>query len=176
MSSASTGSASTETPASAAGHAGPVKAPPAARLQSLDAYRGLIMVSLAFGGFGLAATARNHLKVDPDAGLWRAVAHQFEHVDWRGGSYWDLIQPSFMFMVGVSMAYSYVKRQSEGQSWVRMFGHACWRALVLVALGIFLTSNSRPATDWSLMNVLCQIGLGYPFLFQIGRASCRERV
>ena len=72
-----------------------------ARLLSLDAYRGLIMVSLAFNGFGLAATARNHLKADPDSGLWRAIYYQFEHVDWTGGGYWDLIQPSFMFMVGV---------------------------------------------------------------------------
>lgn len=147
----------------------------AARLQSLDAYRGLIMVSLAFNAFGLAATARNHLKADPDSGFWRAVAHQFEHVEWLGCSYWDLIQPSFMFMVGVSMAYSYVKRQSEGQSWARMFGHACWRGVALVALGIFLTSNSRPATEWSLMNVLCQIGLGYPFLFLLWRRTPRTQ-
>ena len=69
-----------------------------ARLQSLDTYRGLIMVSLAFNGFGLAAAARNHLKAEPDSGFWRAIYHQFEHVDWVGGGYWDLIQPSFMFM------------------------------------------------------------------------------
>ena len=77
------------------------------RLQSLDVYRGLIMVTLAFNGFGLAATARNHLKSAPDSSFWQAVYHQFEHVEWIGCSFWDLIQPSFMFMVGVSMAYSY---------------------------------------------------------------------
>ena len=38
-----------------------VAPPPAARLVSLDAFRGFIMVCLSFGGFGLAATARNHL-------------------------------------------------------------------------------------------------------------------
>jgi heparan-alpha-glucosaminide N-acetyltransferase len=171
MSPAPTPSVSSGTAVAAA----PASPPAAARLQSLDAYRGLIMVSLAFGGFGLAATARNHLKTDPDSGFWRAVGHQFEHAEWLGCSYWDLIQPSFMFMVGVSMAYSYVKRQSEGQSWARMFGHACWRALILVALGIFLTSNSRPSTDWSLMNVLCQIGLGYPFLFLLWRRTLRTQ-
>ncbi len=144
-----------------------------ARLLSLDAYRGLIMVSLAFNGFGLAATARNHLKTDPDSGLWRAIYYQFEHVDWTGGGYWDLIQPSFMFMVGVSMAYSYVRRQAEGQSWARMFGHACWRGVALALLGIFLISNSRPSTEWSLMNVLTQIGLGYPFLFLLWGRSVR---
>jgi predicted acyltransferase len=145
----------------------PVAAPLSDRLQSLDVYRGLIMISLACNGFGLAATARNHLKAEPDSGFWRVILHQFEHAEWRGGGYWDLIQPSFMFMVGVSMAYSYVRRQREGESWGRMFGHACWRSVALAALGIFLISNGRNGTEWSLMNVLTQIGLGYPFLFML---------
>lgn len=151
----------------------PVPAPLTDRLQSLDVYRGLIMISLACNGFGLAATARNHLKADPDSGFWGLVLHQFEHAEWRGGGYWDLIQPSFMFMVGVSMAYSYVRRQREGQAWGRMFGHACWRAVALAALGIFLISNGRNGTEWSLMNVLTQIGLGYPFLFLLWGRSPR---
>ncbi|MBI5766546.1 MAG: DUF5009 domain-containing protein [Verrucomicrobia bacterium] len=156
----------------------PASPPPAAstRLQSLDAYRGLIMVTLAFNGFGLAATARNHLQADPQSGFWQAVYHQFEHVEWVGCGYWDLIQPSFMFMVGVSMAYSYVNRQREGQSWARMFGHACWRAVVLVLLGIFLTSNGARATGWQFMNVLSQIGLGYAFLFLLWGRSLRAQV
>ena len=147
-----------------------------ARLQSLDVYRGLIMVSLAFNGFGLAATARNHLKAHPDSGFWQAVAHQFEHVEWMGCSYWDLIQPSFMFMVGVSMAYSYVNRQRQGHSWGQMFAHACWRAVVLIALGIFLISNSARSTNWMLTNVLTQIGLGYPFLFLLWGRSLRTHI
>jgi heparan-alpha-glucosaminide N-acetyltransferase len=149
---------------------------PATRLQSLDAYRGLIMVTLAFNGFGLAATARNHLRGAPDSGFWQAVYHQFEHVNWVGGGYWDLIQPSFMFMVGVSMAYSYVNRQRAGQSWGRMLGHASWRAVVLIALGIFLTSNSSRSTNWQFMNVLTQIGLGYAFLFLLWQRSVRTHV
>jgi heparan-alpha-glucosaminide N-acetyltransferase len=146
------------------------------RLQSLDAYRGLIMVTLAFKGFGLAATAQNHLAANPDSGFWRAVYHQFEHVEWTGGGYWDLIQPSFMFMVGVSMAFSYLKRQREGQSWGRMFGHASWRAVVLIFLGIFLISNSRKSTEWMLTNVLTQIGLGYPFLFLLWGRSRKTHI
>jgi len=78
-----------------------------------------------------------------------------------------------MFMVGVSMAYSYVRRQREGQSWSRMFGHACWRALALIALAVFLSSASSRATNWTFMNVLAQIGLGYPFLFLLWGRSPR---
>lgn len=150
--------------------------PIAERLQSLDAYRGLIMVTLAFHGFGLRDTALNYLNRTPDSGFWRAVYYHFEHVEWIGCGYWDLIQPSFMFMVGVSMAYSYVKRQREGQSWGRMFAHACGRAVILMALGIFLISNSRRSTEWMLTNVLTQIGLGYAFLFLLWGRSLRTHV
>lgn len=172
------------TPAPAPLAPGPVAATPVAtitvtspaaapRLQSLDAYRGLIMVALAFNGFGLAATARNHLSDNPGSAFWQAVHHQFEHVEWAGGGFWDLIQPSFMFMVGVAMAFSYLKRQAAGQSWTRMFGHAIVRSLVLVLLGIFLISNGRDSTVWMLTNVLTQIGLGYPFLFLLWGRSPR---
>lgn len=134
------------------------------RLLSLDVYRGLIMVTLAFGGFGLARTASLHLAENPESGVWSFLQYQTTHVQWIGCSYWDLIQPSFMFMVGLSMAYSYVKRQREGHSYRRMLGHAMGRSLILIALGIFLTSGG-PLTRWWFTNVLTQIGLGYTFLF-----------
>ncbi len=123
------------------------------------------MVSLAFVGFGLADTAKNHLKDNPDSPVWQNVKYQFTHVEWLGCSYWDLIQPSFMFMVGVSMAYSYSKRKRQGHSYPRMLGHAVWRSIVLILLSIFLMSINKPHTNWTFMNVLAQIGLGYTFLF-----------
>ncbi len=145
------------------------------RLGSLDAYRGLIMVTLAFEGFGLAGAAAKHLEGQPESTVWSAVRYQFSHASWVGCSYWDLIQPSFMFMVGVSMAFSYAKRGTLGQSWPRMLAHAMWRSIVLVALGIFLISNWDDTTSWSLMNVLTQIGLGYTFLFLLWRRSFRAQ-
>ena len=145
------------------------------RLRSLDAYRGLIMITLSFAGFGLAATAKNHLRADADASFWQVVQYQFSHAQWVGCSYWDLIQPSFMFMVGVSMAYSYAKRQRLGHSYRRMLGHAAWRSLVLIFLGIFLISNWRGSTNWSLMNVLTQMGLGYTFLFLLWGRTFRTQ-
>src|SRR5947209_879300 len=58
------------------------------RLVSLDVYRGVIMITLAFNGFGLAATATNHLRDNPNSELWTAVHHHFEHVEWTGCGYW----------------------------------------------------------------------------------------
>lgn len=138
--------------------------PKSPRLLSLDVYRGLIMITLAFNGFGLARTASLHLQDNPDSWFWTFIRFHTTHVEWLGCSYWDLIQPSFMFMVGLSMAYSYVKRQRMGHTYERMLGHAFVRSLILIFLGIFLTS-SGPLTRWWMTNVLTQMGLGYTFLF-----------
>ena len=80
-----------------------------------------------------------------------------------------------MFMVGVSMAYSYAKRQRLGHSYPRMLLHAVWRSLVLIFLGIFLISNWSSSTNWSFMNVLTQIGLGYTCLFLLWGRSFRTQ-
>jgi len=145
------------------------------RLKSLDTYRGLIMVTLAFGGFGLAGTAAQQLKASPNSQFWAIVQNQFVHAQWAGCRVWDMIQPSFMFMVGVSMAYSYAKRKRTGHSYVRMLSHAVWRSVVLVFLGVFLSSNGRRSINWTFANVLCQIGLGYSFLFLLWRRSFRTQ-
>ena len=77
------------------------------RLVSLDAYRGLTMLAMASGGLGLHRVAENFPDESP---FWQVVGYQFEHVEWVGCAAWDLIQPSFMFMVGVAMAYSCASR------------------------------------------------------------------
>jgi len=152
--------------------AGPI---PTERLKSLDAYRGLIMVVLAFGGFGLAGTAGLQLNTNPDSQVWAIVQNQLVHAQWAGCRCWDMIQPSFMFMVGVSLAYSYAKRKRIGHSYVRMLSHAAWRSIVLVFLGVFLSSNGQRSINWTFANVLCQIGLGYFFLFLLWRRSLRTQ-
>ncbi len=149
------------------------------RLESLDAYRGFIMLAMASGGFAFSAVAASEAAMNQFDGteyetytgawktLWQTLAYQFSHTAWTGCSFWDLIQPSFMFMVGVAMPYSYARRTMFGQSHIRMFLHVLWRSFVLVALGVFLSSNSSTdkQTDFIFTNVLAQIGLGYSFLY-----------
>lgn len=131
------------------------------RLVSLDAYRGAIMLLMASSGLGLAQVARQF----PDHGLWQFLGHQTEHAPWAGFRLWDIIQPAFMFMVGVALPWSIANRRARGQSLGRMFGHAIWRALALVLLAVFLTSAWSRQTVWVFTNVLAQIGLGYPVVF-----------
>ncbi len=49
--------------------------------------------------------------------------------------------------------------------------HTLFRSLVLVVLGVFLSSNGAAQTNFTYVNVLTQIGLGYPLLYLLnGRA------
>jgi heparan-alpha-glucosaminide N-acetyltransferase len=109
----------------------------------------------------------------PDSKVWGWVAYNTSHVQWTGWSLWDLIQPSFMFMVGVALPWSLEKRRATGQKPAMMWLHALWRSLLLVALGIFLRSVGRSQTNFTFEDVLTQIGLGYPILF--GLAWLRPR-
>jgi len=131
------------------------------RLVALDAYRGAIVLLMASSGFGLPQVAKSF----PDSTLWNFLGHEFDHAAWTGCTLWDLIQPAFMFMVGVALPWSISNRQARGQSFGAMVGHALSRAFALVLLAVFLTSAWSKRTEWVFTNVLAQIGLGYPFLF-----------
>jgi heparan-alpha-glucosaminide N-acetyltransferase len=144
------------------------------RLMGLDAYRGFIMLVMASAGFTLAKVATHH----PESAPWEMLAYQLDHVPWRGGGFWDLIQPSFMFMVGVAMPFSYADRRARGQSWSQLFRHALGRSLTLIALGIFLSSagGKSTQTNFTFVNVLTQIGLGYMVVFLLLGRSPRVQV
>jgi predicted acyltransferase len=146
-----------------------IERPVPARLHSLDAFRGLVMLMMASAGLGVAAIAKAH----PDSRVLAWLGHNSDHAAWVGCTLWDLIQPAFMFMVGVAVPFSIASRQSRGQSFARMFAHALWRSLLLVLLGVYLASNWGRRTNWLFTNVLAQIGLGYPFLFVLAFTKTR---
>lgn len=130
------------------------------------------MFALATGGLGLAKVAQNL----PENGFLQFLKFNVTHPEWSsqfhwiGFSLWDMIQPAFMFMVGVSMPYSYEKRKKIGHSFAKRLRHAWVRAVLLTLLGVFLQSTGRAETNWIFINVLSQIGLGYGFLFfMVGR-------
>jgi heparan-alpha-glucosaminide N-acetyltransferase len=144
--------------------------PSSPRNVAVDAYRGFVMVLMMAEVLRLARVAHAF----PDSRFWAILAFNQTHVPWAGCSLHDLIQPSFSFLVGVALPYSLARRQSSGAPFGRLFGHALWRAFVLVALGIFLRSIDKPQTYFTFEDTLTQIGLGYPILFWLGTRS--ERV
>lgn len=101
-------------------------------------------------------------------GFWSILCRHQSHVDWTGCVLHDLIQPSFSFLVGVALPFSIASRQARGQGFGNLFGHAFFRALGLVLLGVWLRSTHSTQTRWTFEDTLSQIGLGYLFLFGIG--------
>lgn len=154
-----------------------------ARLVSLDAYRGFIMTMLAANGFGILAFSRiaedAPVWQSHDRSWWQQLAVHFDHPVWvsmmgsAGVSFWDLIQPAFMFMVGVSMPFSYGRREMQGQGSFGRMLHALLRSVVLILLGVFLSSTGSDRTHWVFPNVLSQIGLGYFFAWMLLNTSTR---
>ncbi|MEI6236468.1 MAG: hypothetical protein WCT04_25710 [Planctomycetota bacterium] len=141
----------------------PAEAAPG-RLQALDAYRGLIMLTLLTRG--LFAPLKEH----PNA-FWKWLAVQNNHVDWAGCVYWDMIQPSFMFMVGVAMPFAFARRTQLGDSWTKQLFHTLFRAFNLIAIGIILDNIGRDTVQIGFIRVLQQIAPGYVFaFFLLGRS------
>lgn len=135
-----------------------------ARVMALDAYRGFVMLLMMAEVLHLARVAR----ALPGSWFWAILAYNQTHVDWAGCSLHDLIQPSFSFLVGVALPYSLASRMAKGATFGKMFVHALWRSLLLIALGIFLRSMDSTQTNFTFEDTLTQIGLGYPFLFLLG--------
>jgi heparan-alpha-glucosaminide N-acetyltransferase len=72
------------------------------RLASMDAYRGLVMLLMAGEVLRFGAVAEKL----PGNGFWSLLARNQDHVEWRGCTLHDLIQPSFSFLVGVALPWS----------------------------------------------------------------------
>lgn len=135
------------------------------RLVSLDLFRGLIMFLLtaeaagvydALGGF-TAGT------------LFEPMIRQFHHHPWNGLRFWDLIQPYFMFIVGVAMVFSLEKRWARGATWADTFRHIAYRCFVLFWLGVILHCGYSGALVWELWNVLTQLSVTIMVAFLLFR-------
>lgn len=136
------------------------------RYLALDAYRGFIMFILVSGGFGLAALAKNR-----PAYAW--IAGQFDHKPWEWIAFWDLIQPAFMFMVGVAMPFALDARAARGADRSQLFRHVAVRSLRLILMSQILMSISAGRLHFQLINVLAQIGLTYFLCYLIMQLEFR---
>ncbi|MFC1551038.1 acyltransferase family protein [Candidatus Latescibacterota bacterium] len=138
------------------------------RLTSLDAFRGLTMILLVSEAFGIP-----HLRHTPGLGMF---ARQFTHHPWNGLYFWDLIQPFFMFIVGVAMPFSFMKRWERGESWGSTLLHVMRRSVVLFSLGVILHCAYSGRLVWELWNVLTQLSVTYFIAFLFMRKSIRTQL
>jgi predicted acyltransferase len=132
------------------------------RLLSLDFYRGLTMF-LLIAEFSYLF----EFLISPElqGTLVHTIAEQFHHVEWEGLHFWDLIQPFFMFIVGVSMPLSFSKRMARGDTFNQLRKHAFKRAFLLLLLGWALYCIDPEKIVFRFQNVLAQLAVAYIFAF-----------
>lgn len=124
------------------------------RLFSLDVYRGLVMTLLVAEGARVYDTL-----YELDAPWAKPIAGQFMHAPWSGLTFWDLVQPAFMFIVGVSMVFSMRKRAERGDSRAARFGHILKRCVILFLLGTGLHCLYAGELVFEFWNVLTQLSV-----------------
>lgn len=130
--------------------------PASDRLLSLDFFRGITMFLLVAEGTELW----NVLVHEPIAGTFlESIFRQFHHHPWHGLRFWDLIQPFFMFIVGVAMPFSYAKRLKRGDSKRKITKHIIQRSIILLAFGVGLHCVYNHKLVWELWNVLSQLSM-----------------
>ena len=127
------------------------------RLLSIDALRGFDMLLISGGGTFLVLLENNTGLASID---W--IANQLKHPAWNGFTFYDFIFPLFLFIAGVSMAFSLNKGIEMGLSKAELYRKAFWRMLILVILGIL--DKNQPVTFFEpsqirVASVLGRIGV-----------------
>ena len=148
----------------------PLAATPYRRYQSVDALRGLDMLCI----IGLDTLFSSLAKAWPDAATI-FLKMQMHHSAWIGLRFYDLIFPLFIFLVGVSLAFSFSKMQAQ-----RGFRGTLWRILrrgaVLYLLGILMYGGlSMGISGVRLCGVLQRIAICYVVAALLLLAGLRVR-
>lgn len=139
------------------------------RMQSVDFFRGFTMF-LLIGEFSGLFEA---LSAPPLDGMLADLVLQFHHHPWNGLRFWDLIQPFFMLIVGVSLALSTQNRLQKGASQKELHQHVIQRSLLLLFLGWGLYCIDEGSITWRFQNVLAQLAFTYPLAYLIMHKSFR---
>ncbi|MCB0656741.1 MAG: DUF5009 domain-containing protein [Saprospiraceae bacterium] len=123
------------------------------RLISLDFMRGLIMVLLMLESTYLYS----HLNEFFPTGLGHLIFRQFEHHRWHGLRFWDLIQPGFMYIAGVAMAFSLHRQKRDGKNWNERFRKSLRRSGWLFFWGVLDYAVRGDHLSFELWDVLTQL-------------------
>lgn len=143
------------------------------RLLSLDFFRGFTM-------FLLIAEFTHLFTYMTDPAIEGTIIHfigrQFHHHPWNGLRPWDLVQPFFMFIVGVAIPLSFAKRVKHGDSYSQILRHVIKRAFLLLLFGWALYCIEPGKIVFRFQNVLAQLSVTYLIAFLIMRKSVKTQI
>ena len=145
---------------------------PQGRLLSLDFFRGFTMFLL----IGEFTELFNYL-IDPKLPSFvRFIGEQLHHHPWHGLHFWDLVQPSFMFIVGVALVYSVANREKKGYSPQLIRKHAIIRSFLLLLLGWMLYCIVPGHITFRFQNVLAQMSFTYIVAFFLMKKDIKIQI
>lgn len=151
----------------------PEASPARERLFSLDFFRGLTMFLLIGESTYLYARL-----VDPalQGTVLYAIGNQLHHHPWAGLRFWDLVQPFFMFIVGVAMAFSVAKRERHGEARAAITRHTVVRAFLLLLFGWALYCIGPGRITFRFQNVLAQLSVTTIIAYFLMRRRPRTQI
>ncbi|MDO5977424.1 acyltransferase family protein [Flavivirga spongiicola] len=133
---------------------------PHQRLYSLDAIRGFDMFWI-MGAEGIF----HRLSKITNVPVWNVLSNQFNHVEWHGFTFYDLVFPLFLFLAGVSTPFSIGKKIEKGHTKKELLLSIIKRALILIILGVIYNNGLqiRALSEIRFPSVLGRIALAYMF-------------
>ena len=137
------------------------------RITSVDFFRGFTMFLLIGASTGLYS----YFSSIENSSIMQFIGTQLSHHEWHGLHFWDLIQPFFMFIVGVAIPFAVANRIKKGDSNRQIMLHALKRSFLLLFLGWALYCVGPGKIVFRFQDVLAQLSVTYLVAFLIFRKS-----
>lgn len=129
------------------------------RVVAIDALRGFDMFWIVGGRELLLALVGIFSQPVPH---W--LEDQLSHRKWEGFTFWDLIMPLFLFVVGAAMPFSFAKQLEQGRSKSGLYVKILRRTLILFVVGMAVQGHLldfKLETLHLFANTLQAIAVGY---------------
>lgn len=129
------------------------------RIQSIDALRGFDMLLIIF---------MDKFFIDLDKGVnsnfTHSLAKQFDHPEWLGSTFYDIVMPLFLFLVGAVIPFSLSNRKTQSESLKPVYVKLIKRFIILFVLGWVVQGNLLSLNINNFVffsNTLQAIAVGY---------------
>ncbi|NJB71711.1 putative acyltransferase [Saonia flava] len=131
------------------------------RILSIDALRGFDMLLIIF-----ADQFFINLHQGVGSSFTKSLAEQFNHPEWFGSTFYDIVMPLFLFVVGAVIPFSLSKRIQESKGAASIYRKLIKRFVILFVLGWIVQGNllALDAEKFHVFsNTLQAIAVGYFF-------------
>ena len=122
------------------------KKPERSRVESLDTFRGMSLAIMIFVNYG-------------GGNYWF-----FQHSDWNGLTFADLVFPWFIWIMGTSMALSFDKLAKNKANQFDYLYKIVRRSVLLFLIGLIFINNGYDLNAWRIPGVLQRFAFSYFFI------------